>query len=146
GHGGRSADFPSDTGQRFEFGLAFYVKEKHAAFETVVKLCIGLSHAGKDNFLTRAAGRESQIQLARACYIKASAVLRHESADAETAIRFQAIANERLDFGERPLQLSQTMDQRSLAVDVQRRAVGLCQDRDGRFLTMQNAIAVMETV
>ena len=51
-----------------------------------------------------------------------------------------------LDGTQRDRVLSKMVQEGSLAVDVQRRAVGLRQQAHGNFLTMENTIVVMKAV
>ena len=58
------------------------------------------------------------------------------STEGEVAVGLDAVADERIDRGERLLQLAQMVQQRGLAVDVQRRAVGFGEGADGHVFTM----------
>ena len=65
---------------------------------------------------------------------------------AEVAVGLDAVADERLGGREGRLNLLQVVQQRRLAVDVQRRAVLLGQFGDGDVLAVEGAVAVVEVV
>ena len=89
---------------------------------------------------------QGAVQLAAAGHVEAGAVLGHEPADGEVAVGLDAVADERIDGGEGLLELAQVVQQRGLAVDVQRRAVGLGEGADGHVFAVEDAVAVVKMV
>ena len=73
-------------------------------------------------------------------------MLDHEAGEVQVAVGLDAVADKRLGRGEGRLQLAEMVQQRRLAVDVQRRAVLLGQLRHRDVFAVQDAIAVVEMV
>ena len=105
-----------------------------------------LADSGEDDALARATRRQRPVQFAARGHIAASAVFDHEPGQVSIGVGFDAVADERLDGGERGLQLLEVMRQRFLAVDVERRAVLLGKRRHGNVVTVEDAVAVGEVV
>ena len=70
----------------------------------------------------------------------------HELAEAEVAVRFDAVGNDGLRFGEGLLHFAQVVKQCGLAVDVERRAVLLGEFGHGHVFAEQGAVAVFEVI
>jgi hypothetical protein len=114
--------------------------------EPVAKLGVGFAYAGKDYLVSCSAGLERAEQFAAAGNIETDTTLRHQPADAKVGIGLEAIADERLDGGERALELIQVMEERSLTIDEQRRAVSLGELGHGHLFTMQDSVPVVKIV
>src|SRR5579859_4136225 len=73
-------------------------------------------------------------------------MLTHQATDTQVRISFYGIADDRVRLGERGLNLLEVMEQCSLAVDIQRRAINLRQFRDGHILAEESVTAVFKVV
>src|SRR5258708_2696194 len=100
-----------------EFGFALNVEKKDAALQAIAMFRFGFPGAREDDLITRDAGVQSAIEFPRARNVEAGSRLGHEFANTEIGVGLDAIADQRLDFGERLLQLHQMMQQRRLAVN-----------------------------
>ena len=145
-HRGRLAQRFGHVGEGVQLVLALDVEEEDVVFQGGAELGVGLADAGEDDAVAAAAGRERAEQLAAAGHIDAGAVLDHEAADGQVGVGLDAVADERIDGGEGLLELAQVVQQRGLAVDVQRRAVGLGERADGHVFAVEDAVAVAEMI
>src|SRR5579862_469008 len=135
-----------DIGQREQFRFALDVKEKDTFHKPLTQLRVRFADTGVNDLFAFAAGRQRAKQLAAAGHVEAGTVFGHQLANGQIRVRLDAVTNQRIDGGKRLLHLTQMVQQRRLAVDVQRRTVVLRQFADGNLLTMQNALAIMKMV
>jgi len=144
-HLDRLLQFCGHTIDGFGFGPALDIEHVDALLDGVFDLQVGLTHAGEDDLLGVAAGRQHAVELAAGHDVKAAARLGQGGQDAHIGVGLHAEADQVVQAFEGLRQPRVVIQHMVQAVDIQGRAMGLGQGLDADVLGVQYALLVRKS-
>ena len=137
---------PADAVDTFQFRFALDVERINAAAQREFDFLFGLADTGEGAFLRRTARRNNPAEFAFAHDVESAAEVGERAQHGEIRVCLDGVADEVVEREQRGAKFSEMVGQRSLRIDIERRAEFFGERFHGNALAVKPPSHVMEIV